>query len=160
MPRKFRNLCLALCLMSIALSNWADAQQQPHPGSQTGVTEQPGLITYLQGMGLDVDQNTVIMACVGTALIAVGAMGLDALFIIFLLFGRPMMHQIMAQMNNGPPGSNPMEGMAAAYGNTLKNLFSGQDMAAIMSKIISTMLPTLLKATSQFVTDQANPQQG
>lgn len=147
---------MALCLMSTAFSAHAQPQQQqPH---QTAVTEQPGLITYLQGLGLDVDQNTIIMAVIGSALIAVGAMGMNAAYIIFLLFGRPMLNQIMAQMNNGPPGSNPMEGMTAALGNTMKNLFGGQDFSAIISKIISIILPVLLKTTSQFVTDQA--QQG
>ena len=120
------------------------------------MSEQPAFISYLQGLGLDVDQNTVIMFLMGTALIAAAALGVDGLFLALLLFGRPLFHQFMAQVNSGPPGSNPLEGLAAASSNTMKNLFGSQDLTAIVSKIISSILPALLRATSQFVTDQAN----
>ena len=161
MSHQIRNVCLVFFLFTVALLSCTSAQQPQQQSAQTGVLEQPGIINYLQGLGLDVDQNTVIALLIGSVVIAVGATGLEALFVVFLMFGRPLMHQFMTQMSNGPPGSNPMDGMSAAGANMLKNLFGGQDVAAIIAKIISTILPALLRSTSQFVTDQANtPQQG
>lgn len=158
MTLKISNSFLAICLTGVALSMGTFAQQ--HQQSPSSLSEQSTVVTYLQGLGLDVDQNTIIVLLLGTAMIAVAAIGLESLFVAFLLFGRPILHQLMSQMNGGAPGANPMDGVAAAAGNVIKNLFGGQDLAAIISRIIGTILPTVLRTTSQFVTDQANPTQG
>ena len=159
-------LRLAVCLTAIAFSCSAAAQlqlqqqqqqqqQQPLP-QPTGVFEQPSIVTFLQGLGLEVDQNTVIIFIVGTILLACIAVGLDVVFLLLLLFGRPMLHQIAAQMNGGQPGVNPMDGLMAASSNAFRNLVGSQDLTSIVGKLISAVLPSLLRTTSQFVTDQAN----
>lgn len=163
MSLKLRSPRLTLCVAGfLILSGLVTGQmeQSQHQSAPTAMIEQPGLITYLQGLGLDVDQNTLIYAAIGSILIALGAFGADAVLIVVLLFGRPVMHQLAQQMGGTAAGSNPMEGMAAAASNVMKNLFGGQDFAAIISKIMSTILPLILRTTSQFVTDQANAQQG
>lgn len=122
------------------------------------MAEQPGLMSHLQALGVDIDHTTLIIIAIGTAFIATGAMGLNVIFILFIIFGRPLLNQMMAQANNGQ--SNPMDGISAAGINTIKNLFGAQDMTSIIAKLINTILPALLRTTSQFVTDQANGQMG
>lgn len=161
MNLKFRSPRLTLCVAGFLLLSGlvtGQAEQPQHQSGTTAMTEQPGLISYLQALGLDVDQNTVIYAVIGSVLIALGALGADAVLIAALLFGRPVMHQLAQQMGGTAAGANPMEGMAAVAANAMKNVFGGQDFAAIISKIISTILPLILRTTSQFVTDQANGQ--
>jgi hypothetical protein len=157
MIHKTRNMFVVLCLTSLMLAGWTLAQQ---PVTQTAVSDQPGLLSHLQALGIDIDHTTLIIIAIGSAVIATGAMGLNAIFVLFMLFGRPILQQMLTQLNNGQPGSNPMEALTAAAGNAMKNLFGGQDLTAIIAKLINTILPTLLRTTSQFVTDQANGQMG
>lgn len=156
MTLKFRSPRFTLSLVAFVL--FSDLVTGQMDQTHQSMTEQPGVVSYLQGMGLDVDQNTIIMFVVGSALIGLGAIGADALLLALLFFGRPVMHQLASQMGGAAAGSNPMEGVAAALANVMKNLFGGQDFAAIISKIVGTILPLILRTTSQFVTDQANAQ--
>lgn len=133
------------------LSDAAASDGQIH---QTGMTpEQPAFISHLQSMGLDVDQNTITMFLVGTTIIGVVALGTDALLLLFLLFGKPIVNQLTATMNaNG--GDSTMQGLAAAANNTVRNLMGGQDLPTVVSKLVSAVLPVLLRVSSQFITDQ------